>query len=208
MGRYTGPVCRLCRQVGEKLYLKGDRCYTPQCGVEKRKRPPGVQTPSRRRLSDYAVRLREKQKLRYTYGMREGQFVRNVNEAQRQPGITGQYLLQLLERRLDNVVYRSNFGDSRSQCRQFVRHGHITVNNKKVNIPSFIVKTGDVIGWRSISGQREFAKNVKDAGIKRSIPRWLDVNHEQLTGRIINLPEPADIDIIIDTRLIVEYYSR
>ncbi|MBH51709.1 MAG: 30S ribosomal protein S4 [Chloroflexi bacterium] len=208
MGRYTGPVCRLCRQVGDKLYLKGDRCYTPKCSVEKRRRPPGVQRPSRRRPSDYSVRLREKQKVRYTYGIREGQFLRNMNEAQRQPGITGQYLLQLLERRLDNVVYRSNFADSRNQSRQFVRHGHITVNGKKVDIPSFIVRAGDVIGWKPVSGQREFAQNVKASGIKRVVPRWLDVNHDQLTGRVVSLPETGDIDVTVDTRLIVEFYSR
>ena len=131
-----------------------------------------------------------------------------MTEAKRQPGITGQYLLQLLERRLDNVVYRSNFADSRNQSRQFVRHGHITVNGKKVDIPSFIVRTGDVIGWKPVSGQSDFAQNVKASGIKRVVPRWLDVNHDQLTGRVVSLPETGDIDVTVDTRLIVEFYSR
>ena len=204
MARYAGPVCRLCRREGVKLFLKGERCFKPSCAIEKRNYIPGEHGRDRRsKTIGYGLQLREKQKVRYTYGIREGQFLRNMTEAQRQPGITGQYLLQLLERRLDNVVYRSNFADSRNQSRQFVRHGHITVNGKKVDIPSFIVRTGDVIGWKPVSGQRDFAQNVKASGIKRVVPRWLDVNHDQLTGRVVSLPETGDIDVTVDTRLLV-----
>ena len=146
MGRYTGPVCRLCRQAGEKLFLKGDRCFTPRCAIERHRRPPGDKRQTRRRLSDYSTRLREKQKLRNSYGLLEHQFVMYVGKAQRQTGITGDYLIQIMERRLDNVAYRLNFGQSRNQARQLVTHGHITVNSKKVDIPSFIVKPGDVLG--------------------------------------------------------------
>ena len=208
MGRYTGPVCRQCRQVGEKLYLKGERCYTPRCAIEKRRNTPGASRPSRRRPSDYAVRLKEKQKLRYTYGLREHQFLRNVEQAQKRPGITGQYLLQLLERRLDNVVYRLNFSDSRAQARQMVLHGHYTVNGRKVDIPSFIVKAGDEIGWKESSMQRDFAKAVKEGIPKRTVPRWLELDADAMTGRVANLPEEPDIDTAVDTRLIVEFYSR
>lgn len=208
MGRYTGPVCRQCRQVGEKLFLKGDRCYTPKCAIEKRRNPPGAQRPSRRRPSDYAVRLHEKQKLRYAYGLREHQFLRNVVKAQKQPGITGQYLLQLLERRLDNVVYRLNFSDSRAQARQMVLHGHCTVNGRKVDIPSFVVKAGDEIGWKESSMQKDFVKEIKDGIPKRTIPRWLELDKEALKGRVSALPEEQDIETTVDTRLVVEFYSR
>jgi small subunit ribosomal protein S4 len=208
MGRYTGPVCRLCRQAGEKLYLKGERCYTPKCAVEKRRRAPGSQRPSRRRPSDYSVRLREKQKVRHAYGLREGQFVRYVTQAQKQPGITGQFLMQLLERRLDNVVYRLNFSDSRRQGRQLVTHGHVTINGKKVDIPSFIVRAGDEVGWRPSSEEREFVKVLKEAGPKRTVPRWLDLDSATLKGRVLSVPAHGDIDASVDTRLIVEFYSR
>jgi small subunit ribosomal protein S4 len=152
--------------------------------------------------------LKEKQKLRYTYGLREHQFLRNVEQAQKRPGITGQYLLQLLERRLDNVVYRLNFSDSRAQARQMVLHGHYTVNGRKVDIPSFVVKAGDEIGWKESSMQRDFAKAVKEGIPKRTIPRWLELDADAMTGRVANLPEEPDIDTAVDTRLIVEFYSR
>ena len=208
MGRYTGPVCRQCRQVGEKLFLKGERCYTPRCAIEKRRNTPGSQRPSRRRPSDYAVRLHEKQKLRYAYGLREHQFLRNVVQAQKRPGITGQYLLQLLERRLDNVVYRLNFSDSRAQARQMVLHGHCTVNGRKVDIPSFVVKPGDEISWKESSMQKDFVKEIKEGIPKRTIPRWLELDVDALKGRVASLPEEPDIDTKVDTRLIVEFYSR
>lgn len=209
MGRYTGPVCRLCRQAGEKLFLKGDRCFTPKCAIEKRRRPPGdKRRASRRRLSDYGVRLRERQKARYAYGLREGQFAGYVEDAQKKPGITGQYLLQLLERRLDNVAFRLSFADSRSQGRQLVRHGHITVNGRKVDIPSFIVKPGDVVGWRESSQKKEMFKLRTEGLPRHPVPGWLSLDTATVTGKVLSLPEPTDLDVKLDTRLIVEFYSR
>jgi small subunit ribosomal protein S4 len=145
MARYTDPVCRQCRRIGEKLFLKGDRCYTPKCAVERRKRPPGEQMPRRRRPSDWAVQLREKQKARFTYGVLERQFRRYFDMAREQPGVTGDILIQLLERRLDNVTYRLSFVDSRAQGRQLVNHGHFKVNGKRMDIPSYLVMPEDVI---------------------------------------------------------------
>lgn len=208
MGRYTGPVCRLCRQVGEKLFLKGARCYTPRCSFDKRRRAPGAGRQTRRRLSEYAVRLREKQKLRYTFGLMERQFDGNVKEAQRQPGITGQYLVQLLERRLDNVVFRLGFADSRSQARQFVRHGHVTVGGRKMDFPSFIVKVGDTVAWRPSSKQRDFVKARIADGPKQQVPAWLSLDPGAMEGKVLVLPQADDVDIKMDMRLIVEYYTR
>ena len=210
MGRYCGPVCRLCRQVGEKLFLKGDRCYTPKCPVEKRRSSPGQVTRGmgRRRLSDYAVRLREKQKLRYSYGLMEQQMRRYMEAAQKQPGITGQYLLQLLERRLDNVMYRLNFAASRKQGRQLVLHGHIAVNWHKVDIPSFIVKPDDVVTWTEGSKEDEFVQSLVADGAKRPLTSWLNLDSKNLTGHVLSMPQPEDLDTKLNTRLIVEFYSR
>jgi len=208
MGRYTGPVCRLCRQAGEKLFLKGERCYTPRCAIERHRRPPGDKRQTRRRLSDYSTRLREKQKLRNSYGLLEHQFVMYVGKAQRQAGITGEYLIQIMERRLDNVAYRLNFGHSRNQARQLVRHGHFTVNGKKVDIPSFIVKPGDVLTWKESSKAKDFFKIITESGPQPSIPPWLSLEVATMTGRVMSLPQVVDANVGVDTRLIVEYYSR
>ena len=208
MGRYTGPVCRLCRQAGEKLFLKGDRCFTPRCAIERHRRPPGDKRQTRRRLSDYSTRLREKQKLRNSYGLLERQFVKYVDKAQRQSGITGDYLIQIMERRLDNVAYRLNFGQSRNQARQLVTHGHITVNSKKVDIPSFIVKPGDVLAWKESSKAKDFFKMITESGPQASIPAWLSLEVATMTGRVMSLPQVTDANMGVDTRLIVEYYSR
>ncbi|MBI4337078.1 MAG: 30S ribosomal protein S4 [Chloroflexi bacterium] len=208
MGRYTGPACRLCRQVGEKLFLKGERCYTPKCAIEKRRRPPGAKAVSRRRPSDFAVRMREKQKARYVYGVMERQFRRTMETAQKKPGVTGQYLLQLLERRLDSVVFRLNFAKSRRQARQLVLHGHITVNGRRMDIPSFIVKPGDVIGWGSTVQSKDFVKEVLVGAPQRPMPSWLSLDQATMTGKVVSVPEPADLDMKLDTRLIVEFYSR
>lgn len=208
MGRYTGPVCRLCRQAGEKLFLKGDRCYTPRCAIERHRRPPGDKRQTRRRLSDYSTRLREKQKLRNSYGLLEHQFVKYVKTAQRQAGITGEYLIQIMERRLDNVAYRLNFGHSRNQARQIVLHGHITVNGKKVDIPSFIVKPGDVLAWKESSRAKDFFKIITESGPQDPIPPWLSLEAATMTGRVMSLPQVVDTNMGVDTRLIVEYYSR
>lgn len=208
MGRYIGPSCRRCRQVAEKLFLKGDRCFTPKCPIDQRRRPPGDRRQSRRRPSDYTLRLQEKQKVRYTYGIQESQMARYMGKAQKQPGITGQYLLQLLERRLDNVVFRLNFSDSRKQARQLVNHGHITVNGRRLDIPSAILRPGDEVAWRALSRENEYGKALATAGPKRPVPQWLNLDWANLAGRVERLPEAADLDLRVNTRLIVEYYSR
>lgn len=208
MGHYTGPVCRLCRQIGEKLFLKGDKCYTPKCPVEQRRRSPGMHILRRRKMSDYGLRLREKQKAKYIYGLLERQFRTYVETARRQTGETGQALLRLLERRLDNVVFRLGFADSRRQARQLVRHGHILVNGKKVDIPSYLVKVGDTVAWKESSRNLPMAQALAQNGPKREVPAWLSLERENLTGKVLSLPQPADLDVQIDTRLIVEFYSR
>ena len=208
MARYTDAVCRLCRRAGVKLFLKGERCYTPRCAVEKRRKPPGSQPVRRRRTSDWGTQLREKQKARQIYGVLEKQFRKYFSEAQRRPGMTGLYLLQLLEERLDNVTYRLNFADSRNQARQLVRHGHIVVNGRKVDIPSYRVKVDDVIVWKESSKETGiFALMAADIP-RRPLPNWLNLDTEKMAGRVLSLPEPSEIDTGIDVRLVVEHYSR
>ncbi len=208
MARYTDPVCRLCRQAGEKLFLKGERCYSPKCAVERRRKPPGMLLPRRRRGSEWGTRLREKQKMRNTYGVLERQFHRYFEEALRTPGVTGQVLAQLMERRLDNVVYRLNFAQSRRQARQLVTHGHFTVNGRKVDIASFIVKAGDALAWKETSRKKEFAKALTDGIPGRPVPTWLRLDPENLKGEVLSLPESGQLEVRIDTRLIVEHYAR
>ena len=209
MARYTDPVCRRCRRIGEKLFLKGDRCYTPKCAVEKRKRPPGDQLPRRRRVSDWALQLREKQKARFAYGILEHQFRNYFDSARENIGATGDVMLQLLERRLDNVVYRLSFVDSRSQARQLVNHGHFLVNNKRMDIPSYQVKLGDVITWKSVSDEvPSYIENLVDGIPKRPVPGWLHLDVKELTGKVMTDPTISEIDTSIDSRLIVEFYSR
>ena len=209
MARYIDPVCRQCRRIGEKLFLKGERCYTPRCAVERRKRPPGDHVPRRRRASDWAVQLREKQKARWSYGVLERQFRRYFEMARDQPGVTGEILLQLMERRLDNVVYRLSFVDSRRQGRQMVNHGHFTVNGKTVDIPSYLVKPEDVIGWKRSNGSiPQFSKDLAEGLPKRPVPTWLTLDVENLTGQVLSVPDSSEIDTGIDSRLIVEFYSR
>lgn len=208
MARYTDSVCRLCRREGTKLYLKGDRCYSEKCAVVKRPNAPGQHGTGRRRLSEYGLQLREKQKARRFYGVLEKQFERYFDMAEKMKGITGENLLQLLERRLDNVVYRMGFADSRAQARQFVRHGHITVNGKRVNIPSYLTDVGEVIAvaQKSASGMEHF-KALKE-GTGRAVVPWLQVDYEKLEGRVAALPAREDIDLDIQEHLIVELYSR
>ncbi len=207
MARYTLARCRLCRRSGEKLMLKGDKCLT-RCTLDKRPKPPGPQTGRRRRMSDRGIQLREKQKVRFSYGMMERQFRRFFVEANRQPGVTGDTLLTLLERRLDNVVYRLGFTDSLAQARQLVRHGHIQLNGKKTNIPSCLVQEGDVINWREGSQKTNYYKQlVQDIGSKAS-PGWLSVDKAKIEGKVVALPTPEDIGIRYDTAAVVEYYSR
>ncbi len=208
MARYTGPVCRLCRRAGEKLFLKGERCFTPKCGVEKRRKTPGEQQPRRRRASEWALQLREKQKARQSYGALERQFRKYFSDALRARGATGDNLLQLLERRLDNVVYRVGFGDSRAQARQRVLHGHFRVNGRKVNIPSYRVRAGETVTWKDASKERQFAQDALRTSGQRVVPEWLSLDKGEMTATVTRLPEPADIDSRIETRMVVEYYSR
>lgn len=212
MARYTGPVCRLCRRSGEKLMLKGERCPTPKCPLEKRSLPPGGRPVRRSRgrggLSDRGLQLREKQKVRFSYGVLERQFRRFFVEAKRGPSNTGENLLVLLERRLDNVVYRLGFADSRAQARQLVRHGHILVNGRKTDIPSFLVKSGDVIKWRESSTKTEYYKRIAEEVEEGFVPGWLGLDKESMTGKVLNLPARADIETLFNEKAVVEYYSR
>jgi small subunit ribosomal protein S4 len=209
MARYIDPVCRQCRRIGEKLFLKGERCYTPKCAVDRRKRPPGEQVPRRRRPSDWAIQLKEKQKARFSYGVLERQFRRYFDTAREQPGITGENLIQLLERRLDNVVYRLSFVDSRRQGRQMVNHGHFLVNDRRVDIPSYLVKPGDTITWKRSNGNAaEFIQDLTEGLPKRPVPTWLKLDEANLTGDVESLPDASEISTAIDARLIVEFYSR
>jgi len=210
MARYTGPVCRLCRRFGEKLMLKGERCSTPKCPVEKRNTPPGEHIPTRgrSRISDRGLQLREKQKVRFSYGVFERQFRKFFAEAKKSPSATGENLFILLERRLDNVVYRLGFADSRAQARQIVRHGHIMVNGRKTDIPSFLVKSGDVIKWREVSTKTEYYKRVAEEVEEKAVPNWLSLDKESMTGKVLNLPVKDDIEAGFNAKLIVEYYSR
>jgi len=208
MARYIDAVCRLCRRSGEKLLLKGSRCLTPKCAVDKRPKSPGQQTGRRRRLSDRGLQLREKQKARYTYGTMERPFRRVFARAERQPGITGDNLLVLLERRLDNVVYRLGFADSRSQARQLVRHGHIMVNGHKVNIPSSLVNEGDTVSWREGSKKTEYYKQLAQTIESKAVLSWLSLDKQNLVGQVVSLPTPDQVDAKFDGKAIVEYYSR
>src|SRR5262245_28421148 len=187
MARYTGPVCRLCRRAGEKLFLKGERCLTPKCAVERRQTPPGTANPRRRKVSERGQQLREKQRARQIYGVLERQFRRYFAEAERRSGITGEYLLQLLERRLDNVVYRMGLADSRAQARQLVNHGHFQVNGRRTNIPSFLVRANDVISLHPSSANNEYFKVVKENIQRKAIPTWISLDLTTLTGRVLTL---------------------
>ncbi len=208
MARYTGAVCRLCRRSGEKLMLKGDRCLTPRCAMDRRGKPPGQQYARRRKISDRGLQLKEKQKARHTYGILERQFRRLFEAAERQSGITGENLLVLLERRLDNVVYRLGFADSRAQARQLVQHGHIMLNGRKTDIPSCLVKEGDTISWKEASTKTEYYKQLLQSIKGKSALNWLSLNKEDLVGQLLSLPTPDDIDAKFDGKTIVEYYSR
>jgi len=210
MGRYTQANCRLCRRVGDKLMLKGDRCFTSKCAFERRDVPPGYKGVTKRRpkKSDRGLQLQEKQKARYTYGLLERQFRKFFAEAERLPGITGENLLILLERRLDNVVFRLGFAGSRPQARQLVRHGHILLNGRKTDIPSCLVKSGDAISWREGSTKSEYYKILAQEIEGRTIPGWLTLDKQKLVGQIVNLPTAEHIEVKFNEKAIVEYYSR
>lgn len=211
MARYNDAVCKLCRREGEKLFLKGERCLSPKCALERRPYPPGLhgrQAQFQRKVSDYGLQLRAKQKARRVYGVLERQFRRYFREAERRRGLTGTNLLILLESRLDNVVYRLGFAQSRPQARQLVRHGHFEVNGRKVNIPSYLVQAGDVVAVRSGSRNNVYFRDAALDLEHRSVPEWLSRDDASMSGRVMSLPERGDIDVSINEQLIVEYYSR
>lgn len=207
MGRYTGPVCRLCRREGMKLFLKGDRCYTDQCGIVKRNYPPGQHGQSRKKVTEYGMQLREKQKVRRFYGISESQMAKNFLMADKMHGITGENLLKLLELRLDNVVYRMGFASSRAEARQLVTHGHFLVNGEKVDIPSVIIAAGDTI---QVKERTKNSEKIKDliANHNGNTVNWISVELDQLKGTVVAEPAREDIDIPVEDHLIVELYSK
>ena len=212
MARYTGPVCRLCRREGEKLFLKGSRCMTPKCSFERRSYPPGQHGREKQfrrgRASDYLLQLREKQKARRIYGLMERQFSQYFKRAARRSGLTGTNLLVILESRLDNVVYRLGMASSRSQARQLVGHGHIVLNGRKTDIPSALLTPGDVISIRPESSRKTYFKTLRQELDDRQVPRWLSLDAADLSAKVLNLPVRDDIDVTLNEQLIVEYYSR
>lgn len=208
MARYTEAVCRLCRREGEKLFLKGDRCFSPKCAMERRPNPPGPARRFKAKESDYGNQLREKQKVRRIYGIFEKQFRRYFQNALKMKGLTGENLLVILESRLDNVIFRLGLADSRSQARQLVRHGHFVVNGRKTNIPSFLVKTGDEIVLREISRSNPYFKERAQAMNGAKVPAWLALNATAMSGSVVAEPTRQDIDFTLNEQLIVEYYSR
>lgn len=208
MARYTDASCRLCRREGQKLFLKGQRCYTNKCSVSRREYAPGQHGQQKKKMSEYGIQLREKQKARRFYGILEGQFAKYFDMATSRKGITGENLLQILESRLDNVVYRLDLATSRPEARQLVRHGHFTVNGHKVNIPSYLLKVGDVIALKDKSKASPKFKAISDIAGGRVVPKWLEFDAENLTGKVLSLPAREDIDLPVKEHLIVELYSK
>ncbi len=208
MARYTGAVCRMCRREGQKLFLKGERCYSDKCSFTHRAYAPGQHGQGRKKLSEYGIQLREKQKTRRYYGVLESQFEAYFEAAERKQGTTGENLLRMLEARLDNVVYRLGFASSRAEGRQLVVHGHFTVNGKRVDIPSFQVKAGDVVAVCEKSRGNDKIKSVVEANSARVAPMWLDLNRETLEAKVVRLANREDIDLDVQELLIVEFYSK
>ncbi len=208
MARYTGAVCKLCRREGQKLFLKGERCYTKKCGIDRRAYAPGQHGQGRKKVSEYGKQLRTKQIARRFYGVLEGQFHHYFEMAEKMQGVTGENLLALLESRLDNVIYRLGLASSRAEARQLVLHGHFRVNDRKVNIPSFLTKAGQVITVKESSRQNEKIKSIIEANSSRPIPKWLDLNREKLEATVVSMPNREDIDLPIEETLIVELYSK
>ncbi|MBW1918076.1 MAG: 30S ribosomal protein S4 [Deltaproteobacteria bacterium] len=208
MARNLDPSCRICRRERTKLFLKGDRCYTDKCAFERRGYPPGQHGRARAKFSDYGIQLREKQKVKRMYGLMEKQFRNYFEKAERQRGITGTNLLMLLESRLDNIVYRMGFANSRTQARQLVRHNHFLVNGKKVNIPSYLVKVGDTVQLKEKSRQIRHIQEAMEAVARRGIPEWLEVDQEKFQGSMRMLPTREDLTMPIQEQLIVELYSK
>lgn len=208
MARYTGAVCRQCRREGQKLFLKGDRCYSDKCAVVRRAYAPGQHGQSRKKISEYGLQLRAKQKARRFYGVLEGQFAHYFDLAERKQGIAGENLLRILESRLDNVVYRAGFASSRKEARQLVGHGHFLLNGKKADIPSILLKAGDVVAVCEKSRSSSKIKSVIEANASKPVPKWLDANKEQLEAKVIELPNREEIDLDVEEHLIVELYSK
>jgi small subunit ribosomal protein S4 len=208
MARYTGPVCRLCRREGQKLFLKGDRCYTDKCAIARRSYAPGQHGQRRKKLSEYGIQLREKQKARRYYGILEGQFKKYFEMANNKQGITGENLLKILETRLDNVVYRAGFAQSRSEARQLVRHSHFLINGKKVNIPSYLTRVGDVLTVKEESRNSIKIKEIIESTEGKIIPKWLETNVDKYEIKIVSEPDREDIDLPLEEHLIVELYSK
>jgi len=208
LARYTDSVCRLCRRENMKLFLKGERCYTDKCAIERRNYPPGQHGQGRPKFSEYSIQLREKQKVKRMYGLLEKQFRRTFAEASRTKGITGETLLILLERRLDNVTYRLGFASSRAEARTMVRHGHLLINGKRVNIPSYTVRAGDVVSVKEPSRQLVRVQSAMEGAQRRGVPDWAEVDREACSGRIKILPTRGDVTMPINEKLIVELYSK
>jgi small subunit ribosomal protein S4 len=208
MAKYTGPVCKLCRREGTKLYLKGDRCYSNKCAFERRSYAPGQHGRGRIKVSEYGLQLREKQKARRIYGVLEKQFRGYYKEAAKGYGVTGEVLIQILESRLDNMVFKAGFAQSRSQARQLVRHGHFLVNGRKVDVPSYRLKQEDEVALRHKSKSSVLLKEIAESLEDRMVPEWLDVNKTEMKFRVVRIPERSEIDIPVEEQLIVERYSR
>ena len=208
MARYTGPSCKLCRREGKKVYLKGDRCLTDKCAVTRRSTAPGQHGDKRGKLREYGMQLREKQTAKRYYGVLEGQFRTYFEKADRTEGVTGENLLTLLERRLDNVVYRMGYGASRKEARQAVLHAHFTLNGKKVNVPSLIVRPGDVVAMKEDDKKSVRAKELIEAMQSKQAPKWLEVDKENVVAKVAALPERSDVDFDFNEQLIVELYSK
>ncbi len=208
MARYTEALCRICRREGEKLFLKGDRCYTEKCAAERRKYPPGQHGQSRGKLSDYGIQLREKQKVRRSYGLVEKQFRRYFLEAERQKGITGEVLLQLLESRLDNVVYKMGFAINRREARQLISHRHFLVNGRAVNVSSYLVKAGDIVEVKETSRDIPSISDSLSKLEHRGLPGWLDVDVSNFKGKVLHIPSREELQLPIQEQLIVELYSK
>lgn len=208
MARYTGPVCRLCRREGTKLYLKGERCTSGKCAIDRRSTAPGQHGAANKKMREYGLQMREKQKTRRYYGVLEKQFVNYYEEAARKEGMTGENLICLLERRLDNVVYRMGFAASHNEARQLVLHGHFTLNGKKVNIPSLIVKAGDVVAVKESSRDSVKIKALAEAAASMAAPKWLEVKADAMTAKVVTLPAREDVDFDFNEQLIVELYSK
>ena len=208
MARYTGPACKLCRREGKKLFLKGDRCYTGKCALERRSYAPGQHGQNRKKTSEYGLQLRAKQSARRYYGVSEGQFHKYFLMAERKEGVTGTNLLQLCESRLDNIVYTAGFASSRAQARQLVNHAHFTVNGSKVDIPSYLVKPGDVVAVKDTSKSTDEFKTLVESNASRPVPKWIDADSTAMTAKVVAVPEREEIATPVEEHLIVEFYSK